>query len=145
MLLEFPDGDVRLWAIMGGILQDGGAHKYVWHIRGDGASKYCVLCRNLFTESSNLVDQDGANLLRCNIIKLDELVPMTGVDLRNNARYIESQVGLPVEKFTELQQAVGLTHHPHALLLDRELDDVFDPMRGVPARYNARLLCGWSC
>ena len=127
VLLEFPDGDVRLWAIMGGILQDGGAHKYVWHIRGDGASKYCVLCRNLFTESSNLVDEDGTNLLRCNIIKLDELVPMTGVDLRNNARYIESQVGLPVEKFTELQQAVGLTHHPHALLLDRELDDVFDP------------------
>ena len=127
VLLEFPDGDVRLWARLGGILQDGGAHKFVWHVRGDGASKYCVLCRNLFSEESKVVEEDGTNLLRCNVIKLDELVPMNGEDLRKNARYLAGQVGLPEGKFTELQQAIGLTYHPHALLLDRELDDVFDP------------------
>ena len=27
-----------------------------------------------------------------------------------------------------MQQAVGLTHHEHSLLLDRELDDVVDPV-----------------
>jgi len=128
ILLEFPDGDVRLWAVLGGILQDGGAHKYVWHIRGDGASKYCLLCRNLFTEVSNVVEADGTNLLRCNVIKLDELVSMSGKDLRTNARYLAGQHGrLNADRFNELQQSLGLTHHQHALLLDRELDDVFDP------------------
>lgn len=128
ILLDFPDGDVRLWAVLGGILQDGGAHKYVWHVRGDGASKYCLLCRNLFTEESNVVETDGTNLLRCNVIKLGELVPMTGTDLRKNARYLAGQSGrVTVDKFTELQQSIGLTHHQHALLLDRELDAVFDP------------------
>ena len=80
ILLEFPDGDVRLWAKLGGVLQDGGAHKYVWHLRGDGASKFCVLCRNLFTEAPNVVDADGATLLRCNVIKLVELIPMTSAE-----------------------------------------------------------------
>lgn len=56
LLLEFPDGDVRMWAKLGGILQDGGAHKYVYMIRGDGASKFCMLCRNLFTEASNVCE-----------------------------------------------------------------------------------------
>lgn len=129
LLIEFPDGvDVRIWAVLGGILQDGGAHKYVWHIRGDGASKLCMLCRNLFTEASNVVESDGTRLLRCNCIRLEELIPMTGVDLRTNARFLAGQVGeMRVEDFRELQQSIGLTHHPHALLLDRELDTIFDP------------------
>jgi AraC-like DNA-binding protein len=59
LLLEFPDGDVRIWAKLGGILQDGGAHKYVYMIRGDGASKFCMLCRNLFTEASNVCEAGG--------------------------------------------------------------------------------------
>ena len=29
ILLDFHDGDVRLWAVLGGILQDGGAHEHV--------------------------------------------------------------------------------------------------------------------
>ena len=130
ILLEFPDGDVRMWARLGGVLQDGGAHKYVWHLRGDGASKFCVLCKNLFTAESNIVDEDGSNLLRCDCIKLGELVPESGAMLRTNARYLAAQANIlrpNSDRFTELQQALGLTYHKHALLLDRELDDVFDP------------------
>ena len=127
-LLEFGDCDIRLWAILGGILQDGGAHKYVWHYRGDGASKYCLLCSNLFTEASRVVEADGTGLLRCNIIKLNELTPMNGRSLRVNARYLAGQKAvLNTEDFTELQQALGLTYHPHALLLDPALDELFDP------------------
>ena len=29
--------------------------------------------------------------------------------------------------FDELQQALGITHHEHSLLLDRSLDDTVDP------------------
>ena len=40
-----PYNDIRLWAVLGGVLQDGGAHKTVWHSRGDSASKFCMLCK----------------------------------------------------------------------------------------------------
>ena len=127
IVLEFHNGDVPLWAQLGGVLQNGAAHKSVWHIRGDGASKYCVLCKNVFTKTSKVVEEDGTNLLRCNVIKLGELKPMTGHDLRTNARYLAGQPGLPPGQLTRLQQSLGLAYHKHALLLDRELDDVFDP------------------
>ena len=69
VLLDF-DGhtSVRLWAVLGGMLQDGGAHKAVWHSRGDSASKFCILCKNLFDQESEIVDADGTNLLSCNCL-----------------------------------------------------------------------------
>ena len=33
------------------------------------------------------------------------------------------------EDFTHLQQALGMTYHPDALLLDRSLDNVIDPCK----------------
>ena len=120
---------LRLFAKMAAFLQDGGAHKSTWHCRGDGASKFCLLCKNLFTESSSVCDEDGTNLLRCNVIKKSGLVPAAGKDLRRSARYLAAKVGtIPPGDFTELQQALGLTHHPHSILLDRALDDIVDPV-----------------
>ena len=68
-----PDG-ARLFATLGMLIQDGGAHKATWHCRGDGASKMCMLCKSLFIESSAKCIEDGTNLLRCNAIKKAELV-----------------------------------------------------------------------
>jgi hypothetical protein len=119
---------VKLFVVMGAFLQDGGAHKTTWHCRGDGASKLCMLCKNLFTEASKVCDEDGTHLLRCNVIKKADLVKATSRDLRASARYIASQEGtMNPDEFTELQQALGITHHQHALLLDRSLDDIVDP------------------
>ena len=47
MMLPFAGEDIRLWARLGGMLQDGGAHKAVWHSRGDGATMACMRCLNL--------------------------------------------------------------------------------------------------
>ena len=33
ILLKFPSCSIRLWARVGGVVQDGGAHKAVWHAR----------------------------------------------------------------------------------------------------------------
>jgi len=130
MSLPFDTGDVRLWAKLGIIVQDGGAHKSVWSSRGDGASKYCLLCKNLFTSESGIPDYDGTKRLVSNIIKLGELVAATDGDLRNNARYIESQSGVMSKgDFVMLQQSLGLTHHPNSLLLDRSLDTVLQPTK----------------
>ena len=123
--LPFAGADVRLWAKLGVILQDGGAHKSVFHSRGDGAAKPCLLCKNLFTDWSNLCGDDGERLLRSNIIKFNELVPATSRELRTTARYVATQSHRA--DFADVQQALGITHHPHSLLLDRALDVIVQP------------------
>ena len=75
VLLEFPSCSIRLWARVGGVVQDGGAHKAIWHSRGDGASMCCMRCLNLCTVASQVCDEDGTGLLVCNVIKASELVP----------------------------------------------------------------------
>ncbi len=126
--LNIDGVDFRIFAQVGVVLQDGGAHKAVWHARGDGASKFCLLCKNLFTHESNVVLEDGTHLLRSNQIKLDDLVASTDSELRNNARFLEAKsTTMGSEQFTELQQALGLTYARHGLLLDRSLDRVLQP------------------
>ena len=126
MLLPFGG---RLWAKLGGVLQDGGAHKSVWHARGDGASKFCLLCKNLFHEKSGIIDEDGTNLMACNVLKWKDLVPASSMDLRRNARYLANKEGtMSAEAFIDLQQSLGQTHHKHSLLLDTYLDAYIDPV-----------------
>ena len=126
--LEIDGESFRIFAKMGVILQDGGAHKATWQARGDGASKFCLLCKNLFTDASKFVEEDGTRLLRCNEIKLDGLVASTDNELRTNARYLEgmsTRVG--PEQFKKLQQAIGLSYAPHGILIDRTLDRLVSP------------------
>ena len=120
---------VRLFAKLGGMLQDGGAHKSVWHSRGDSASKFCLLCKNLFTEESQLAEADGTKLLSCNCLKWSDLVQASSRDLRAAARYLETKEStMPPDAFRNLQQGLGITHHKHSLLLDRYLDEFVDPV-----------------
>ena len=129
ILLPFGDSEVRLFCKLKMMLQDGGAHKQVWHARGDAATRLCFLCKNLVTESSGLAEQDATNQLKANIIKSAELVPSTGRDVRAAARYLASRCStMSAAAFLEQQQSLGLTHHPHGILLDRELDQTFDPV-----------------
>ncbi len=49
-------------------------------------------------------------------------------DLRKVARYLAAKAGtMTNDAFAELQQSLGVTHHDHALLLDRSLDDIVQP------------------
>ena len=71
-----------------------------------------------------MCDEDGTGLLVCSVIKASELVPSTSANVRNRARYLEAQsITVTGQDFVELQQAVGMTHHPMSILLDRSLDD----------------------
>ena len=128
MNLHLGGEDYRLFAKIGVVLQDGGAHKATWQARGDGASKFCLLCKNLFTHDSNVHAADGTHLLRCNLIKLHELVASTDNELRTNARFLESMSRtMGAEQFIRLQQAVGLTYAPHGILIDRSLNLLIQP------------------
>ena len=126
--LDIDGRSFRIFAKLGVVLQDGGAHKAVWQARGDGASRFCVLCKNIFTHESNVVLEDGTRLLRSNQIRLDDLEASSDTELRNNARYLERMsTTLTHGQFTQLQQAMGLTYAPHGILLDRRLDRVLQP------------------
>ena len=114
--------EARFFAVMGVILQDGGAHKSVWHSR-DG-SKVCLLCKNLFTIDSKLSDEDDTGMLCCGVINLTELKAETSMDLRNKARYLEYHRNS--RGFKELEQSLGVTYHPKMFLVDRYLDDYVD-------------------
>ena len=114
---------IRLFAVLETVLQDGGAHKMVWHSR-DG-SKVCLLCKNLFSVSSEIQDTNGTGLLTSGATKLTDLVPETSESLRDKARHLEFHRNLMNgEQFDELQQGLGLTYHKHMLLIDREVDHV---------------------
>ena len=131
MNLPYPGECIRMWATLGGIIQDGGAHKSTWHSRGDGASKFCLLCKNLFDYESEIVDEDGEHLLVSNIIEFKDLIKENSADLRAKVRWLERQstiVGMTVALFTEYQQGLGLTHKRKSILLDRTLDHILDPV-----------------
>jgi len=126
--LSLDGGDVKFFAELGAVLLDGGAHKYVWGARGDSASRFCILCKNLFSGESRVVDEDGSCLLRCDVINTSGLEPASDNDLRTNMRFLEQESShLSVESFILLQQALGLTYYPGGVLVDRELDSLLQP------------------
>eukprot|EP00959_Pyramimonas_sp_CCMP1952_P433674 9081418-Pyramimonas_sp.AAC.1 len=85
MALDLDGDSFRLLAKVGAALQGGGAHKTVWQAWGDSASKFCMLCKNIFTPGSKVVDEDGSAMLRCSELHLDQLVASTDHELRANA------------------------------------------------------------
>ncbi len=128
LTLSLDGQDTKLFATLGSVLLDGGAHKYVWGARGDGASKFCILCTNLWTSQSNIVAEDGTNLLRCDVITVDGLEAASDIELRTNMRCLQQESArVAPEAFTLLQQALGLTYHPRNVLVDRELDSLLHP------------------
>ena len=42
-----PEGGFHLQFLPGLIIQDGAAHKFMWAVKGDAGSKYCLLCGNM--------------------------------------------------------------------------------------------------
>ena len=89
-----------------------------------------MLCTNLFTQTCNLVEEDGTNQLGCNIIRKSELQMATGEGLRRCARVLARKATtMNAEQFAAAQQALGMTHHAGSILLDRTLDQIVDPVK----------------
>ena len=67
-------------------------------------------------------------LLRCDVIRECDLDLASDEDIRNAYRRLEEMHGcMPPKDFEALEQAIGFTFHPHAVLLNRNLDDVLKP------------------
>lgn len=118
----------RLWCSLSMVLQDGAAHKSVWHCKGDAGTKICMLCRNLYSEKSGIVDQDGHDMLTCNIVHEGDLDMAVDADILGSVRRLAAQHGNePAALFAKREQAVGFRHMPHGLLLDERLLGVVRP------------------
>ena len=60
MELQCHDGSrVRFYCSLAMFLQDGAAHKNVFHCKGDAGSKLCMLCKNLYAEKSSITDEEA--------------------------------------------------------------------------------------
>ena len=116
---------VRLFAQIGFFVQDGEAHKRLWSCKGDGGMKPCMLCLNLRTSESEIVDEDGRNLLVCSAIHEHELVFATDQDIRGAVNRLSTHVN--DADFELRQTAVGFTHSPHSILMDASLSDLVQP------------------
>jgi hypothetical protein len=129
MVLTHSDGSQhRLWCNLGMILQDGGAHKLVWHCKGDAGTKMCMLCRNLVSVKSKVVDEDGSQLLTCSVVFEEDLDFATDKDLRGTISRLAAAVGTMSKAQFELkQQACGFNHEPHSILSDQALLGIVFP------------------
>jgi hypothetical protein len=129
VLLEMPDSSkLRLFCKLGMVLQDGGAQKHVWCTKGEAGTKLCMLCRNLMSVKSNLVDEDGENLLTCSIVFEEELDFATDSDIKGTvARLAADKDRVTAKLFQLREQAVGFKFEPHGLLWDAELAHILLP------------------
>ena len=99
------------------MLQEGAAHKAVWGLKGDAASKFCVFCMNLLTERSNIVDESNEHLLIAQSWDLSKVQQASNEDIHATAKRLEEKhLELNSIQFQLWQQAVGMNYNEHALL-----------------------------
>ena len=113
--LETPAGrTLRLFAKLGYFIQDGAAHKQTWHCKGDAGCKLCVLCRNVFSAASEVVE-DGEEVLCCNAKKYADLDLATSEDLQWAVRRLNELHDDPAispDEFAIRKKALASLGHP---------------------------------
>lgn len=89
----------------------------------------CMLCLNLYSHKSGLVDEDGEDILTCTLVHEDQLHFATDADVRGAVRRLAAYRATDnARTFEERKKAIGFRHEPHGLLLDPELDDLVQPV-----------------
>jgi hypothetical protein len=131
MLLNDGQDDgwqMRLWVDMGIFLQDGGAHKIVWHCTGDKGTKMCMKCINLYAEESGILDEEGTDMLTCSLLHEEDLHMARDVDIRGTiGRLTAYHATDTAEDFKLRQQALGFRYEPEGILMDADLLGVVRP------------------
>ena len=113
----------RLYVKLGFFVMDGAAHKFTWHCKGDAGSKLCILCRNMFSATSMISEEDGTEQLRCNVTKHADLDLASSEDLRGSVRRLEAyRMTDAPGVFERRQMALGFNWQPYNMLSDTLLD-----------------------
>ena len=107
-------------------IQDGAAHKYVWSVKGDSGSRFCCLCKNVFSTS----DQEEG------ISEVSKFVSASRLDLATSQEIFSSwdrmaarQACSNQQQWKLWQQAAGISFSPEAMLACLQLRSVVDPVK----------------
>ena len=88
-----------------------------------------MLCRNIFSEASEVVGEEDEQLLRCNAKKYTDLDLANSDDLRYAVRRLNALHDDPafdVDEFETREKALGFRWSPYNLLGDPDMDPYLD-------------------
>ena len=91
--------------------------------------KFCMLCLNLVSRESDLVEHDRSRSLVCNVIHEDQLIFASDSDVRGSIRWLQGfkAAGLTKGEYKMREQAIGFTLQESSVLCDPELDEIVKP------------------
>ena len=126
-LIDFNGEPFRFFVSFDMFIQDGGAHKLIWNLRGDGGTKFCLLCKNaLALDSTTCIDDKP--MLRCDVIHESDLEFATDDDVRGTVFRLNCfKVTDNITKFKIREQALGFTWTEYNLLSDPDLTRYVNP------------------
>ncbi|CAE7023198.1 unnamed protein product [Symbiodinium natans] len=127
LAFKSPNGELRkLHFTFGLFLQDGAAQKQVYGVKGDSGNRFCSLCTNAFfcgrceeveEQDSDEEDRDYNGV--CKLLKHADLKLCSDRELLEAADRLHARANAVSRKeFKIWEQASGLLHEPHGLLLD---------------------------
>ena len=147
LMREGPFVPVDIFCKLSCFVQDGAAHKMTFHHKGDAGAKHCLLCKNVFSSTSSIADEDGTHPLCSNVIKYNMLDLASSAELRRAALKIRDHKAIdPPGIFKLRQMALGFTDVPYSMLTDPALDDIVFPSDQLMHDYMHGVFVGgcWS-
>ena len=118
------------FAKLGMILQDGGAHKLAWCLKGDAGTRFCMLCKNLVARESVVLQEDGSNLL------VGTLVRRSDMDIADDDEIIDIVHRLAADRatmeaptFKMREQACGFNDRKYNMIKDPSLQGLIKPQK----------------
>ena len=129
ILLKGPNiGQIRLKFELGAFVADGGAHKYLFSVKGDGGIRPCILCKKIISAATKDLDDEDA-ILTSDVFQECDLQFTTENDWRRTLlRLLEKQDALSASDFDCWQKACGITFNPHAMIFNHKLVHIVKPI-----------------
>ena len=130
------DPGIRLFIDVGAFVQDGAAQAFTFCTKSDSATKSCIKCANFYARRSGLANEDGVDVLACDLVDERDLVFATDDDVYAAIGRIEAAFLAHgrTQPFFIQEQASGLRHEPEGLLADRSIRHLVRPIQHRHAR-----------
>lgn len=135
LVVKDPAGEpLRLFFKMGMFLQDGAAQKYVFGIKGDAGSRFCMLCKNAcaFNSSKDVHGEDDDEVFSgvCDLLRRSDLALCSDAEVFESVDRLKNRAddGCSKQELARWQQASGFNLEPHGLLLAQNLRSVLRPV-----------------
>jgi len=129
VLLDLYGGrSVRVFIKLAMVIQDGAAHKFVYFLKGDAGTRFCVECRTVIADKSGHRDEEAnEDLLKINFVRKCELQNdfATNAEVRGTVHRLSI---CPPAELALREQACGFVHNRFSMLLDPSLNDVVHPI-----------------